>query len=95
MPSCPQMASLQKQLAQELVRLHGEYASELSRFAASFSQDEDVAGEAIQNVFLRYFIERRYGRQIDNARSWLYHLLRDELTHLSFKSRRPERRHVC
>jgi len=89
------MASLQKQLEQELVRLHREYASELSRFAASFSQDDDVVCEAIQNAFLRYFIERRYGRQIDNARSWLYHLLRDELTDLPFKSRRPARRLVC
>ena len=57
--------------------MHREYASELFRYAASFSEDADSAGEAVRKVFLRYFIERRYGRQIDSARSRLYHLIRD------------------
>ena len=75
--SCPQTALLQKQLEQELVRLHREYASELSRYAASFSQDACPACEAVRKAFLRYFVERRYGRHIGNPRSRLYQLIRD------------------
>jgi len=75
--SCPQTALLQKQLEQELVRLHREYASELSRYASCFSQDADPACEAVRKAFLRYFIERRYGRHIGSARSRLYQLIRD------------------
>ncbi len=75
--SCPQTTLLQKQLEQELVRLHGEYAFELSRYAASFSPHSDPACEAVRQAFMRYFIERRYGRHIENARSRLYQLIRD------------------
>jgi hypothetical protein len=75
--SCPQTALLQKQLEQELVRLHREYAFELSRYAASFSPHSDPACEAVRKAFLRYFIERRYGRRIENARSHLYQFIRD------------------
>lgn len=78
--SCPRTELLQKQLEQELVRLHREYASELSRYAASFSSDADVACEAVRKSFLRYFIERRYGRQVDSARSRLYQLVRDSFS---------------
>ena len=75
--SCPDTASLQKQLELELVGLYREHASELSRYAASFSQNQNGAREAVQEIFLRYFIERRYGRQIENPRTWLYHVLRN------------------
>ena len=75
--SGPDTASLQKQLEQELVGLYREHASELSRYAASFSQSRDGAREAVQEIFLRYFIERRYGRQIENPRAWLYHVVRN------------------
>jgi DNA-directed RNA polymerase specialized sigma24 family protein len=75
--SGPDTASLQKQLEQELVRLYREHASELSRYAASFSESQNGAREAVQVIFLRYFIERRYGRQIENPRAWLYHVLRN------------------
>ena len=73
--TCPDSAPLQKQLEQELVRLYREHASELSRYAVSFSQRQDSAREAVQEIFLRYFVERRYGRQIENPRAWLYHVL--------------------
>ena len=30
----------------------------------------------MQEIFLRYFVERRYGRQIESPRGWLFQALR-------------------
>lgn len=67
------------ELEQELLRLYREHASALSRYAAAFAQNQDGARDAVQEVFLRYFVERRYGRIIENPRAWLYHVLRNYL----------------
>jgi len=72
-------SSTASELDQELVRLYQEHASALSRYAASFAQNQEGARDAVQEVFLRYFIERRYGRIIGNPRAWLYHVLRNYL----------------
>ncbi|HLK46732.1 MAG TPA: sigma-70 family RNA polymerase sigma factor [Bryobacteraceae bacterium] len=64
-------------LDEEIVRLYEEHATALSRYAASFAQNQEGARDAVQEVFLRYFIERRYGRIIGNPRAWLYHVLRN------------------
>lgn len=66
-------------LDEEIVRLYQEHAAALSRYAASFAQNQDNARDAVQEVFLRYFVERRYGRIIGNPRAWLYHVLRNYL----------------
>ena len=80
-PTIPEAAAaaLASQIEQEIVRLYEEQASALSRYAASFAQNQDGARDAVQEVFLRYFVERRYGRQIENPRAWLYHVLRNYL----------------
>ena len=67
------------ELEQELLRLYKEHASALSRYATAFAQNQEGARDAVQEVFLRYFIERRYGRIIENPRAWLYHVLRNYL----------------
>ena len=67
------------ELDQEVVRLYREHAAALSRYAASFAQNQDSARDAVQEAFLRYFVERRYGRIIGNPRAWLYHVLRNYL----------------
>jgi RNA polymerase sigma-70 factor (ECF subfamily) len=66
-------------LEQELVRLYQEHAAALSRYAVSFAQNQEGARDAVQEVFLRYFVERRYGREIGNPRAWLYHVMRNYL----------------
>ena len=71
--------STPSELEQELLRLYEDHASALSRYAASFAQNQEGARDAVQEVFLRYFIERRYGRIIENPRAWLYHVLRNYL----------------
>ncbi|GEM_PF-1315379 len=66
-------------LEQELLALYREHASGLSRYAASFARNPDHARDAVQEIFLRYFIERRFGREIGNPRAWLYFVLRNYL----------------
>ena len=71
--------SAASELEQELLQLYQEHAASLTRYAASFAQNQDGARDAVQEVFLRYFVERRYGRVIGNPRAWLYHVLRNYL----------------
>ena len=59
-----------------------QYAAELLRYAASLTRSADLARDAVQETFLRYFIERRYGRAIENPRAWLHQVLRNHCFHL-------------
>jgi RNA polymerase sigma-70 factor (ECF subfamily) len=66
-------------LEQEVVRNYELYAAALLRYGRSLAPNEDGAKDAVQETFLRYFMERRYGRQIANPRAWLYLVLRNFL----------------
>ena len=78
---CPQPESIDRagQIEAEVARMYEEHAAKLSRYAAAFAQNQDGARDAVQEVFLRYVIELRYGREIENPRAWLYHVLRNHL----------------
>jgi RNA polymerase sigma-70 factor (ECF subfamily) len=67
------------QLELEIVRLHEQYSENLFRYANSIAEDDDLARDAVQETFLRYFIQRQYGREIANPRAWLYQVLRNYL----------------
>ena len=62
----------------EIARLHNVHGAFLLRYAESFGNPE-LARDAVQEVFLRYFMERRYGRVIESPRAWLYQVLRNHL----------------
>jgi RNA polymerase sigma-70 factor, ECF subfamily len=66
-------------LEQEVVRLHNLHSEELLSYAVSITRDKDLALDAVQEAYLRYFIERRYGRCVENPRAWLYRVLRNYL----------------
>jgi len=66
-------------IEQEVADLHRECGADLFRYAASLADDADAARDAVQETFLRYFIERRYGRVIECPRGWLYRVLRNYL----------------
>src|SRR5262249_23539730 len=40
---------------------------------------EDAARDAVQEAFLRYFLQRTYGRLIEHPRAWLYRVVRNHL----------------
>ena len=64
----------------EINRLHELHCGELMRYAFCISNCEAAAADAVQEAFLRYFIERSYGREIRNPRAWLYQVLRNYLS---------------
>lgn len=72
-------AGLSKAIKQEVMGLYQQHAAKLTRYAASLAHNHDGARDAVQEAFLRYCIERRYGRQIEHPRAWLYYVLRNYL----------------
>jgi RNA polymerase sigma-70 factor (ECF subfamily) len=80
-----------RDLEQEVVRSYELYAPTLLRYSRSLAPNEDGAKDAVQEAFLRYFMERRYGRQIENPRAWLYLVLRNFLFERFKKEQKYER----
>lgn len=66
-------------LETELVGLYEEYASSLVRYAISFCGDPDLARDAVQDCFLRYFEVRRTGSNLEQPKAWLVRVLRNQL----------------
>ena len=69
-------------LEQEVAAAYAEYAGPLLRYAASVLRSREAARDAVQEVFLRYFAERRFGRCVENPRAWLYRVLHNYLLDL-------------
>ena len=67
------------ELEREVEGLYDAYSAELLSYAGTMVRRGDGAGDAIQEIFLRYFVERSYGRVIENPRAWLYRVLRNYL----------------
>lgn len=74
-PDCSAISSAQ--IEREIVDLFNQNASALLRYAQSLIKDADIAQDAIQEVFLRYFKTRSDGSTVDNPRAWLFHVLRN------------------
>lgn len=66
-------------LEYEVVSLHGLHAAELLAYASSIARNNDSARDGVQEAFLRYFVERSYGRNIQNPRAWLYRVVHNHL----------------
>lgn len=64
------------ELEAELTELYHRHSAELLRYAETLTRTSDEARDSVQEVFLRYFIERRYGREIESSRGWLFQALR-------------------
>jgi RNA polymerase sigma-70 factor (ECF subfamily) len=67
-------------IEEEVVDLHNRYAVSLLHYAGSIADTQETAHDAVQEAFLRYFVERRYGRAILNPRAWLFQVLRNYLS---------------
>jgi len=63
----------------EVGRVHCQYCAELVSYAALIVRSQDAARDAVQEAFLRYFVERRYGREIEYPQAWLYRVVRNYL----------------
>lgn len=59
--------------------MYAEHVAKLLRYAETLTRNRDTGRDAVQEVFLRYFAERRYGNRVDNPRAWLYRVLHNHL----------------
>jgi len=66
-------------IEQEIADVYRAHASGLFHYAVSLLHDGEEARDALQEVFLRYFVERNCGGCVDNPRAWLYRVLRNYL----------------
>jgi RNA polymerase sigma-70 factor, ECF subfamily len=69
----------EKQIEIEVTELLGQHAASLARYATGITRDRTSVQDAIQEVFLRYFIARIEGQQIENPRAWLFRVLANYL----------------
>lgn len=67
------------ELEREVAGYYEAYAVQLLRYAETHTRDLDLGKDAVQEVFLRYFAERRFGNRIENPRAWLYRVLHNHL----------------
>ena len=63
----------------EVIDLYQDNASGLFRFAEALVRDREMAQDALQEVFLRYFVARSSGQEIQNGKAWLYRVMRNYL----------------
>ncbi len=90
-PGDPSIPTGSGGLEREVVAVYERHSAELLAYAVSIVASNESARDAVQEAFLRYFIERRYGRSIDNGRAWLYRVVRNLLLdHLASASFRHE-----
>lgn len=63
----------------EVIDLLHKHSASLSRYAIMMTRDRSIAQDGIQEVFLRYFIVRAGGQQVENIRAYLFRVLRNYL----------------
>jgi RNA polymerase sigma-70 factor, ECF subfamily len=66
-------------MEQEMSALYTLHAPGLLRYACSMINDTGGAQDALQEIFLRYFVARSEGQQFLDAKAWLYRVLRNHL----------------
>jgi RNA polymerase sigma-70 factor, ECF subfamily len=62
---------MELELEREVADAYRQHASAVLACARAVASGADEARDAVQESFLRYFMERRYGRQIEHPRAWL------------------------
>jgi RNA polymerase sigma-70 factor (ECF subfamily) len=66
-------------MEREMAELYRGHAPGLLRYAFGLIHDTGGAQDALQEIFLRYFVARSEGRKFDDARAWLFRVLRNHL----------------
>ena len=63
----------------EVAQVYLEHGAALFRYAVVTVRNREGAQDAVQEVFLRFFIARSQGQRILTPRAWLYRVLRNYL----------------
>ena len=77
-PALPEDNAGSSDIERVVVAAYENYAAELFAYAMSIIR-EDSALDAVQEAFLRYFVQLSYGRRVENPRAWLYRVVRNYL----------------
>jgi RNA polymerase sigma-70 factor (ECF subfamily) len=64
-------------IEQEIVELYGKEAGGLLRYAGALANDPEMADDATQEAFLRFFLCRSAGQEIRSPRAWLFRVARN------------------
>ena len=67
------------ELELEIARAYEAYSTGLLRYALVTTRNRESAQDAVQEVFLRYFVSRSQGQTIQTPKAWLYRVLRNYL----------------
>ena len=59
--------------------LYKERGEEFFHYARGFGRDEELARDAVQEAFMRYFVRLYEGDQIADSRAWVYRVLHNYL----------------
>ena len=79
-------AASAEQIEKEVNDLVQKHTPALSRYARSLSRDSATVQDGIQEAFLRYFLARSRGQQMDNPHAWLFRVLRNYILDCNRKS---------
>ena len=79
MPEIGDQATPLNDVELEMAALYTSHAAGLLRYAFTLINDACAAQDALQEIFLRYFVARTEGRQFDDPRAWLFRVLRNHL----------------
>ena len=63
----------------EVAQAYEEHATGLFRYAVVVTRSHEGAQDAVQEVFLRYFVARSQGQRIQSPKAWLFRVLRNYL----------------
>jgi RNA polymerase sigma factor (sigma-70 family) len=63
----------------EVSELYSESAAEFLNYALATIHDEELARDAMQEGFIRYFVARCNGEQVAIPRAWIYRVIRNYL----------------
>lgn len=59
--------------------LYDERAEEFLHFAMSIARDEELAKDALQEAFMRFFVAVSKGAEITSPRAWIYRVMHNYL----------------
>jgi RNA polymerase sigma-70 factor (ECF subfamily) len=74
--------------------LYEERAEELLHFALLLARDEELAKDALQEAFMRYFVALSEGKEIASPRAWIYRVMHNYLLDRMKEARHRGRREM-
>src|SRR5581483_5362484 len=72
-------ADLAAAAQREVSALYEERAEEFLHYAIALGRDQELARDALQEAFMRYFVALCSGTQIAAPRAWIYRVLHNYL----------------